>query len=180
MQSIICLFWNNFHQLFAPAFPLKRVAGVAASGGLEIRHGFQQSLTVLAPHQDGTKQGWRCNYMAWPCRPLGLFPMGVTSRTCLASFLEQFGHMAEPTQLGSLYLEKCFDIQDFTIFAAAHFVAKCHTVNSTTQISHLRRLYLRYRFQTLLNIHDHRCGSEQRLVLKLATLRCLKAPVLSP
>jgi len=39
--------------------------------------------------------------------------------------------MAEPTQLESLDLEKCFDIQGFANFMAAHFVAKCHTMNSS-------------------------------------------------
>jgi len=43
---------------FMPIFPLGRVAGAAALGGLEIPHGQQLSQTVvLAPHQNGTKQG---------------------------------------------------------------------------------------------------------------------------
>jgi len=40
-----------------PAFPLRRVAGAAATRGLEVPRSFQQSLIVLlAPHQDGTNE----------------------------------------------------------------------------------------------------------------------------
>jgi len=49
--------------------------------------------------------------------------------------------MAEPPQLETLY-SKEFDIQDFTNSTAAHFVAKCHAVNSS-QKSRICRLYLR-------------------------------------
>jgi len=46
-----------------PDFSLGRVAGAAALGGLEIPLGFLQVLMVLlAPHQDGTKQGPRSNH----------------------------------------------------------------------------------------------------------------------
>jgi len=42
------------------AFPFGRVAGAAALGGLDIPHVQQQlQIVLLAPHQDGTKQGWR-------------------------------------------------------------------------------------------------------------------------
>jgi len=52
--------------IFIPAFRLGRVAGVAALGGLEILHGFQQSLIVpQGSHQDGTKQRRRCNHVTW-------------------------------------------------------------------------------------------------------------------
>ena len=45
--------------------------GSSAPGGLEIPHGFQQSLTVLlAPHQDGTKQGQRCSHSTWSLNKL--------------------------------------------------------------------------------------------------------------
>jgi len=44
--------------IFMPAFPLVRVAGAAALGGLEIPHGQQKfHIVLVAPHQDGTKQG---------------------------------------------------------------------------------------------------------------------------
>jgi len=55
-----------FHSLFifTPGFPMERVAGAAAVGGLS--HGFQQSLTVLlAPHQLGTKIGRKYNQSTW-------------------------------------------------------------------------------------------------------------------
>jgi len=49
-----------------PAFLLGRVVWAAALGGLEISRGQQQSLIVLlAPHQDGTKQGPGCSHSAW-------------------------------------------------------------------------------------------------------------------
>jgi len=54
---------NSFSQ---PPFPLGRVVGSAALGGLEIPHGFQKLATVpLTPHKDGTKQGRRCTDATW-------------------------------------------------------------------------------------------------------------------
>jgi len=48
---------------FMSAFPLGRVAGAAAPEGLGIPHGQQQfQIVLLAPHQDGTKQGRRCHH----------------------------------------------------------------------------------------------------------------------
>ena len=48
---------------FMPDFPLGRVAGAASTGELGMLHGQQQFQIVwLAPHQDRTKQGWRCSY----------------------------------------------------------------------------------------------------------------------
>jgi len=52
--------------IFVPAFPLGRVAGAATLGGFEKPHDQQQFQTVLlAPHQDGTKQGQRCSHTTW-------------------------------------------------------------------------------------------------------------------
>ena len=49
--------------IFVPAFPLGRVAAVAALGGLEIPHGQQQSQVVPPnPHHDGTKQDRSCSH----------------------------------------------------------------------------------------------------------------------
>jgi len=49
--------------IFMPAFPLGRVAGATTLRGRGIPHGQQQFQTVLmAPHQDGTKQGRRCSH----------------------------------------------------------------------------------------------------------------------
>jgi len=46
--------------IFKHAFPLGRVAAVAALEGLGIPHGQQQfQIVLLAPHQDETKQGRR-------------------------------------------------------------------------------------------------------------------------
>ena len=48
------------------AFLFARVAREAALGGHEIPHGQQQSqIVLLAPHQDGTKQGQRCSHSTW-------------------------------------------------------------------------------------------------------------------
>ena len=69
--------------------------------------------------------------------------VGLASRACFAKFsLGYSGHMAEPTQLASLDSEKWFDIQGFTNFTAAHFVTRCHTVDSSQKF-HLCRLQLR-------------------------------------
>jgi len=49
-----------------PTLPLGRVAGTAALGGLGIPHGQQQfNIFLLAPHQDGIKQGRRCGHSTW-------------------------------------------------------------------------------------------------------------------
>jgi len=49
-------------------------------------HGFQQPLIVLlAPHQDGTKQGRRCSHVTWSLVNLWAGSLGVASRTCLAN-----------------------------------------------------------------------------------------------
>jgi len=77
-----------------------------------------------------------------------------------------------------LFGEKWLDIQCCTNFTTAHFVAKCHTINSL-QKSHLAIAL----FKSLPKIHDHRWGSKQRPISKLKdfkTLRCVRAPVLWP
>jgi len=49
--------------IFVTAFRFSRVAGAAALEGPEMPHGQQQSQeALLAPHQDGTKQGQRCSH----------------------------------------------------------------------------------------------------------------------
>jgi len=46
-----------------PFFYLERGAGMTALGGLEIPHVQQQfHIILLAPHQDGTKQGHKCSH----------------------------------------------------------------------------------------------------------------------
>jgi len=55
---------NSCIHSFSYPFSLSEESRAAALG-LEIPHDQQQSLIVLlAPHQDGTKQGRRCNYVA--------------------------------------------------------------------------------------------------------------------
>jgi len=52
--------------IFVTAFLFSRVTGAAASEGPEISHDRQQSQeALLAPHQDGTKQGRRCSHSTW-------------------------------------------------------------------------------------------------------------------
>jgi len=52
--------------IFVPTFPLGRVAGAAALGRPEMSHDQQKSqIVLLAPHQDGTKQGGRCSRATW-------------------------------------------------------------------------------------------------------------------
>jgi len=88
---------------FSYPLPLGRVVGAAILGGLEIPHDQLQDQTVLiTPHQDGTKQGWRCSHSTCWC----LGDLGPLSRGCSQqvsppqTFLGHFGHMAEPTELG--------------------------------------------------------------------------------
>jgi len=52
--------------IFAPAIPFGRDVGAAALGGSKIPRDQQKSqIVLLAPHQDGTKQGRRCSYATW-------------------------------------------------------------------------------------------------------------------
>ena len=52
--------------VFVPAFPLRRVVWSAALGEPKIPHDQQQSqIVLLAPHQDGTKQGLRRSHATW-------------------------------------------------------------------------------------------------------------------
>ena len=80
---------SSFSFIFMSAFPLARVAGTEAPGGLEAHHDQPKSLIVLlAPHQDGTKQGRRCSHSTWSLgRPPGRFPVGgVADRTFPVAF----------------------------------------------------------------------------------------------
>ena len=59
LQSFICSF-------SCPLFLWGESRGAAALGGPEIPRDQQQSqIVLLAPHQDGTKQGWRCSHATW-------------------------------------------------------------------------------------------------------------------
>ena len=98
--------WSFIHSFihFRTRFSSGDRRGVATPGGLELPHGFQQSVIVLlASHQDGTKSGRRSNYATWSYGPffppqlMDRFPMGVASRTCLLIFPEHPGHVAEAT-----------------------------------------------------------------------------------
>jgi len=55
-----------FIQSFAHSIFSGEGRGAVAPRGLEIPHGFHQPLIVLlAPHQDGTKQGRRYSHSTW-------------------------------------------------------------------------------------------------------------------
>jgi len=58
-----CFSFIHFHILLSS----QESQGEPAISWLEILYGFQQSLIILlAPHQDGTKQGQRRNRTSWP------------------------------------------------------------------------------------------------------------------
>jgi len=80
-------------------FPLGRVAGAAALGGLETPHGQQQfQVILLAQHQDGTKQGRRCVTPPGPWTTSGPLYRGFIQKDLpRQSFLGHSGHMAKPT-----------------------------------------------------------------------------------
>ena len=97
---------------------------------------------------------------------------------CSPFFAGTFWTPGRTNIAGSLDSEKWHDVPGFTDFRPVLFVTKCHTENSL-QLSHLCPLFF---WQNSFSrfFHDHRWGSEQRPIYKLAALQCLKAPVLSP
>jgi len=57
---------ESFHSFSQTLFLSGGSRGTSPIGGPEIPRGFQQHLIVLlASHQDGTKQGRRCNHATW-------------------------------------------------------------------------------------------------------------------
>jgi len=64
--------------------------------------------------------------------------------------------MAKPSQQRSLHLLKRPDIQRFTNFTPAHFVAKHHAVKIFANSISLYYVIGIALFETLPNIHDHR------------------------
>ena len=67
IPQIFIIFQKHIHPfIFMPAFPLGRVTRATSPGGLKIRHSQQWfQVILLAPHQDGTKQGWGCSHSTW-------------------------------------------------------------------------------------------------------------------
>jgi len=111
------------------AFPLGRVAG-AISIELGKPHGQQQfQIDLLAPHQDGTKQGRRCSYS--PPRPWTT--SGSLSREFSQqglshqSFVGRSGYMTQLTSVVFSQLGEVVRHSGSANFTAAHFVVKCHT-----------------------------------------------------
>jgi len=81
------------------AFPFGRVAGAAALGGLEIPHVQRQlQIVLLAPHQDGTKQGRRCSQSNWFLNDIWVTSHGFSQQELLhQSFVWHSGSMVELT-----------------------------------------------------------------------------------
>jgi len=130
----------SFHKWLK--FPLGRVEGSTALGGLDIPHGSQQSLIVLlAPHQDGPSEAGDVVTPPGPWSTSG--PLFSQQNLYRRSFLEHSDHVAEPWQLRSIFAERLLDIQGFTSFTAAHFVAKYHATMDSSEKPHLCRCYLR-------------------------------------
>ena len=79
---------------------LRNVAGTACLGGREMPHGQQRyHIGLLAPHQDGIKQGRRCNHAIWSGRwtvsgPLSLGRSQQDYKPC-QYLLWYSGHVAE-------------------------------------------------------------------------------------
>ena len=112
-QNIPLAFSSFIH--FTPAFFVGRVAE-AKTFGSEISHGFQQPPTVLMdPHQDGPKQGRRCNHATWSsvyCLVAfsWVYPAGLS----MPIFRRAFWSRGLTTVLRSRYSEKGLHIQGFT------------------------------------------------------------------
>jgi len=116
-----------------PTEPLRSTGRSRSTYWALLPYGFQQLLiTPLAPRQGGTKPDRRYNHAMWFLVDLWAALSWVWP-TPLSIFLGCSGHVAEPTSLVSLYSKKCFDIQGFSNFTAAHFVAKCRAVKSSQQ-----------------------------------------------
>ena len=73
------------------------------------------------------------------------------------SFVGYSGHTDEPIYLCFLNSEeKWFDIQGSANFTAAHFVAKCHTMDDSSKIPSLPLAPEIILFRSLPKIQDHR------------------------
>ena len=147
------------------AFPLARVAGTEAPGGLEAHHDQPKSLIVLlVPYQDGTKQGRRCSHSTWSLVDFWpAFPcMGVASRICFAylswsilahsgtntAVISLFGEVAQHSELYEFQsCALCRKVSHRELFAKSQFLPLALGIAL---------------FQSLPKIHDHKWGSEQR------------------
>jgi len=77
--------YSAYSFIYVTPFPLGRVAGTAAPGGVEISCSYQQShVVLLAPNQCEIKQGRRWITPPGRCRPLGFLSAGLAWKTCLA------------------------------------------------------------------------------------------------
>ena len=108
----------------------------------------------------GPKKGQRCNHSTWSLVNHWAAFLWVQAAGRASPILpETFWTHGWTNFVGSLVSEKWFNIQGLTNFTAAHFVGKCHAVNSS-QKRYVCRWHLGcYSFIT--KIHDHRWGSEQ-------------------
>ena len=111
--------------IFTPVF-LGKVA-LAAALGLEMPHGFQKTLILLlAPHQDRIKQSRGCNHATYFLINL-MDAFLWTWPTGIALTFDWSILVTCPNHRGwDLYSEKWLNIQGFTNFTPAHFVAVSH------------------------------------------------------
>jgi len=80
-------------------FRLGMIAGVAASGGLEIPHDQRQyQIVLLVRYQDRIEQGKRCSRSPNPWTTSGPLSPGLSRHDLPRQyFLGHSGHMVEPT-----------------------------------------------------------------------------------
>ena len=106
-----------------PPFPVGRVEGVSTPRKTWNIDKQYSQIVLLAPRQDGNKQGRKRSHSTWfVADRWTVFPWVWASMTCLTD-MGQSGHMAEPTYLGPLGSVKRLEIQSFTT-SATHSVAK--------------------------------------------------------
>ena len=137
------------------------------------------TVALLAPDQDRTKQGRRYSHST----PPGTWTTsGTLSRGCsqqampFQSFLGHSGHMAEPSW--GLSIRKSGST--FVVLRISS-CALCREVSRRELFAKIPSLPLALEiilFKSLPEIHDHRWGSEQRPISKLTVLRCLKVLIL--
>jgi len=160
--------------LFIPPLPLGHVAG-AALLSLEILYGFQHLrqccwlLTKAGPGQVGNVvtplSAWSTS-ASFFC---GYYQQDLSRQP----FMRHSGHVAEFGEMtqhsGFFYkLHSCALRRELS---HCELLAKFPSLTFVSEIAS---------FQLLPEIHGHRWGSEQRLILKLTVLRCFKAPVVWP
>jgi len=119
----------------------------------------------FTPRLDQARPEMKLHHLVFG-RPLGRPCLGVANRTRLIDFSwDILDTRPKYRSWNFSNTEKWIDIQDFTDFTAAHFVAKCKRREFFAKIPSLPLIPEIALFQLLLKIHDYyRWGSEQRLI----------------